>query len=118
MEIERDRVSEVIQTLPLHGKLILYAVLTLTRNRGSTTTGEVYSYYRRLCKRLGIESVTQRRASDIVSELDMLGLIDARIVSRGRYGKTRIITLSVSPDAVEAALLEDPQVKLAALHRD
>ncbi|RLG78056.1 MAG: cell division control protein Cdc6 [Thermoprotei archaeon] len=118
MEIERDRISEVVQTLPLHGKLMLYAVLALTRNRGSTTTGEVYSYYRTLCKRLGIESVTQRRASDILSELDMLGVINARIVSRGRYGKTRIITLSVSPNAVEAALLEDPQVRFAAVHRD
>lgn len=117
MEIERDRVSEVVQTLPLHGKLILYSILSITRGQGSATTGEVYNYYRALCRRLGIESVTQRRASDIISELDMLGVINARIVSRGRYGKTRIISLAAPYEAIEAALLEDPRIRLLALPR-
>ncbi len=111
MEIEKDRVSEVISTLPLHGKLVLLAILNLTRGGGKTTTGEVYTHYRALCNRLGIESVTQRRVSDIISELDMMGIITARVVSRGRYGKTRIISLAVSEDVVYNALSEDPYIE-------
>ncbi len=110
-EIERDRVAEVVSTMPLHGKLVLLAICNIVRNRGKATTGEVYAHYRSLCMRLGIESVTQRRVSDIISELDMMGIINARIVSRGRYGKTRIITLSVPEDVILMALNEDPYIE-------
>ncbi len=110
-EIERDRVAEVISTMPLHGKLVLLAIHNLTRNGGKTTTGEVYAHYRALCMKLGIEHVTQRRVSDIISELDMLGIITARVVSRGRYGKTRVITLAVPHDVVINVLREDPYIE-------
>ena len=32
--------------------------------------------------------------SDILSELDMLGVITARVISKGRYGRTREIMLA------------------------
>ncbi len=110
MELERDRVCEVVSTMPLHAKLVLLSILNLCRMNSRATTGEVYSHYRALCSKLGIEHVSQRRVSEIISELDMLGIITARVVSRGRYGKTRVITLSVPPDAVIKALEEDPYV--------
>ncbi len=110
IELERDRVHEVINTMPLHAKLILLAILDIVRVSGKATTGEVYSHYKALCTRLGLESVSQRRVSEIVSELDMLGIVSARVVSRGRYGKTRIITLSVPIETVAKALEEDPYV--------
>lgn len=110
-EIEVDRASEVISTMPLHSKLVLLAILNLTKaGNGKTTTGEVYTHYKSLCTKLGIESVTQRRVSDIVSELDMTGIITARVISRGRYGKTRVISLAVPEDVVVKALSEDPYV--------
>ncbi len=111
-EIERDRVFEVVSTLPLHSKLVLLSIMKLCRDLGrSPTTGEVYALYREFCKTLRIESVTQRRTSDIISELDMLGIISAKIVSRGRYGKTRIISLAVSPNIIEEALAEEPRLE-------
>ncbi len=107
-EIERDRVREVIRTLPLHGKLVLASVMVLTMGgRTYTTTGEVNSYYRGLVGKLGLESVTLRRLSGILGELDMLGLITARVISKGRYGKTRIIELTSDPEAVIKALGDD-----------
>ena len=107
-ELERDRVAEVISTMPLHAKLVLLAITNLVTLNGKTTTGEVYSHYRALCNKLGIEHVTQRRVSDIISELDMLGIITARVISRGRYGKTRVITLAVPKDVIYSVLEEDP----------
>jgi len=116
-EIERDRASEVISTMPLHSKLVLLAIYNLTRNNTKTTTGEVYIHYKALCAKLGIESVTQRRVSDIISELDMIGIITARLISRGRYGKTRMISLAVPEDVVLNALRGDSYID-SLLSRD
>jgi len=43
--------------------------------------------------------LTQRRFCDMISFLDLYGLINARVVSMGRYGKTREIMGSL-PDRV------------------
>ncbi len=111
-QLERDRVVEVVSTLPLHARLVLLAVLAATRGGGYTTTGELYASYREFARRIGVESVTQRRVSDIINELDMLGVISARVVSRGRYGKTRMITLAVNPQAVLEALSRDSRLRM------
>jgi cell division control protein 6 len=109
MEIERDRVAEVVRSLPLHAKLVLAAIIAATGGgRVLATTGEVYDYYRRLTSLLGIEEVTFRRVSGIIGELDMLGLITARVASRGRYGKTRMIELAADPQALADVLKEEP----------
>ncbi|MEB3817034.1 MAG: orc1/cdc6 family replication initiation protein [Desulfurococcales archaeon] len=109
MEIERDRVVEVVRTLPLHAKLLIASILASSGGgRVRVTTGEVYDYYRKLVSLLGVEEVTFRRVSGIIGELDMLGLISARVTSRGRYGKTRLIELAVEPSALIQALSEDP----------
>ncbi len=110
-QIERDRVAEVVSTLPLHARLVLLAAL-LTTSMGSTTTttGELYTAYTELAKIIGVEKVTQRRISDIINELDMLGVINARVVSRGRYGKTKVITVSVDPNTILDSLAKDPRL--------
>jgi ORC complex protein Cdc6/Orc1 len=110
-EIERDKVSDVIRTLPLHSKLLLASVLSATGwGRGEATTGDVYSTYRSVVRSLGLEEVTLRRVSGVLGELDMLGIISGRVVSRGRYGKTRVVELAADPETVAQALSEDPLV--------
>ncbi len=107
-EIERDRVADVVRTLPLHSKLVLASIIAVTGGgRGYATTGEVYDRYRGLTAKLGIETVTLRRVSGIIAELDMLGIISGRVVSRGRYGKTRVIELTADVNALVKALSED-----------
>ncbi|MNO02448.1 cell division control protein 6 [compost metagenome] len=54
-----------------------------------------------------MEEVTFRRVSGIIAELDMLGIIRARTISRGRYGKTRIIELAADPQAIIGVLSKD-----------
>lgn len=116
MQLERDRIAEVVSTLPLHARLVLLALIRQTRMGSSyTTTGELYEAYKDITRLVGVESVTQRRVSDIINELDMLGIISARVISRGRYGKTRIITLSVDPLVVLENLRGDPRLEQAIL---
>lgn len=99
-ELERDRVSEIIKTLPFHSKLVLLSVVLGLENKKILTTGEVYEIYKSLTKKLGVENVTQRRVSDILNELDMVGILTAKVVNRGRYGKTKEINLAVDKDVI------------------
>ncbi|QIW23139.1 ORC1-type DNA replication protein [Sulfolobus sp. S-194] len=115
VEIERDRVYEVVSTLPFHSKLVLLAiVIGVNEKKRTLTTGEVYDVYTKLAKKIGVESVTQRRVSDIINELDMLGIITARVVNRGRYGKTKEVNLAVNEETVIKAISEKDS-KVASL---
>ncbi|HEU97495.1 MAG TPA: AAA family ATPase [Fervidicoccus fontis] len=110
-ELEKDKVYEVVSSLPLHAKLILASILDLTTSRDSATTGEIFNEYSKKTALLGLETVTQRRVTDIISELDMMGLISARVVSRGRYGKTKVVKIQASRKSIETALKEDELIE-------
>ncbi|RLF24505.1 MAG: cell division control protein Cdc6 [Thermoprotei archaeon] len=111
-ELEKDRVVDVLRTLPLHSKLVLLSVYRLEKLRiREITTGEIYNLYKELCKALGLDPLTQRRVSDLISELDMLGILNARVISRGRYGRTRRIRLGISERSLKEGLMEDPSVR-------
>ncbi|PNV80027.1 MAG: cell division control protein Cdc6 [Fervidicoccus sp.] len=110
-ELEKDKVYEVVSSLPLHAKLILASILDLTTSRDSATTGEIFNEYSKKTALLGLETVTQRRVTDIISELDMMGLISARVVSRGRYGKTKVVKIQANRKSIETALKEDELIE-------
>src|SRR2546430_1614190 len=84
-KIELDTVIEAVKSLPTQSKLILLGIL-LNEEIGNTklTTGEVYTTYRDLSRKTGVTPLTQRRVTDLISELDMLGLVHARVRSFGR----------------------------------
>jgi len=110
-EIERDREIEAINSLPLHSKIILAAIYKLQKmEKKEITTGEIYDTYKALCEKTKIEPLTQRRVGDLINELDTLGIINAKIVSRGRYGRTKIIKLSVSDKSIREGLLSDENI--------
>ena len=104
-KMEVDRVDEAIRSLPVQNKAILFAV---SRFDGGTNTGELYIAYSNLCKKLGIETLTQRRLSGILGDLDLLGLVEASVVSKGRRGRTKKIQLLIPKDSLEKTLSEDP----------
>ncbi|MDI6643002.1 MAG: ORC1-type DNA replication protein [Candidatus Hodarchaeaceae archaeon] len=107
-KIEQDSMVEVIKTLPTQSKLVLYSiVLLMERTPRRVVSGEVYGLYQELCRHNGLEMLTQRRVSDLVSELDMLGIISARIVNKGRYGRTKEIKLNIHPTQARAAMQGD-----------
>ncbi len=104
-KMEVDRVDEAIRSLPVQNKAILYAV---SRFDGGTNTGELYIAYSNLCKKMGVETLTQRRMSGILGDLDLLGLVEASVVSKGRRGRTKKIQLLIGRDTLEKTLSEDP----------
>lgn len=103
--IELDRVTEVIKTFPTQSKLVLFSVMLLEKyNASAITTGETYNVYKELCRQVKMDILTQRRVSDIISELDMMGIVNATVVSRGRYGRTKEIRLGVPINQVKTIL--------------
>ncbi len=115
-KIESDHIAEAVRTLPTQSKVLLFGMVLLTESGyRKFTTGEVYAVYRNLCRRIGIDVLTQRRISDLISELDMLGIINSIVISKGRYGRTREIRLDVPIDDVKRVIMED--YRLEALER-
>ena len=116
-KIEIDRIIEVVRTLPTQSKLILQSILLQENHNKKTgttatiTTGEVYEIYKDLCKKTRADALTQRRVADLISELDMLGIITARVISKGRYGRTRDINVSSSSEDIMKILQEDDVFK-------
>ncbi len=110
-KIELDRVVEVVRTLPTQSKLVLFSIILLEKNGvHSINTGEVFNIYKRLCEEIDADVLTQRRVTDLISELDMLGIVNAVVVSKGRYGRTKEISLSVPLEETEVVLLSDSRL--------
>jgi cell division control protein 6 len=94
--IEQSRVVEALQNLTLHSKLVILSIYHLNRTsaRGAIT-GEISEVYDELSVELGVTPLTQRRLSTLINELDSMGLVNAKVISMGRYGRTKKIRLEI-----------------------
>lgn len=120
-KIEKDKILDVVRTEPKQFQLVLYSIIKLSEKRNniqtrlsgeeedSIFTGEVYNYYQELCNKHKLEVLTQRRVSDIIQEFDMLGIINVRVISKGRWGRMREIKLAITKNIIEKAreIIED-----------
>lgn len=107
-KIEKDTNYEVIRNSTTHTKIIILSIL----KSQSGMTGDVYDIYVSLCNQIEHDSLTQRRVTQIISELDQLGLITSNVVSHGRYGRSQIIKIAVSPETVTKALQDDSFISI------
>jgi archaeal cell division control protein 6 len=103
--IEHNRVVEALKNLTLHSKLVLLSVYHL--NKPNATTGEIYDVYNELCSEMGSGLLTQRRLGTLINELDSMGLVNARVVSMGRYGRTKKIRLEISRSLIKDVFADD-----------
>jgi cell division control protein 6 len=116
-KIEKDVVAETVKALTQQSKTILMSIIQNTKNNNKTmTTGDVYSTYKELSDILHLSVLTQRRVTDLISELDMLGIIHARVINAGRAGRTKEIELSISQEICKM-LEDDESMKLLKTHR-
>jgi cell division control protein 6 len=106
--IEHNRVVEALKNLTLHSKLVLLSVYHLSKS--SATTGEIYDVYNELCDELGAGLLTQRRLGTLVNELDAMGLLNAKVVSMGRYGRTKKIRLELSKTLIKNVFGSDERI--------
>jgi len=109
--IEHNRVVDALSNLTLHSKLVMLSVYHLVRANGyRAVTGEIYEVYNELCGELAVTPLTQRRVSTLVNELDALGLLNAQVVSMGRYGRTKKIRMEVTRTLIKEAFSNDSRL--------
>jgi cell division control protein 6 len=107
--IEKDKVQEAISSLPVQEKAVIYSIAIFPNGE---TTGHVYLKYQEVCNQLGLQPLTQRRISSIINELDMLGLVSAPIINRGRHGRSKKVELTIDKNQIIEALKNDEVFKL------
>ena len=100
-KMEREAVIEVVKKQPLQSKILLFSLIKSNRKKQKVYSGDLYDEYVNFCKIIGIKPLTQRRVSDLLNEFDVLGLINNKVISLGRYGRTREINLSIPQNLVE-----------------
>ncbi len=112
-KIERDRVVDIVKTQPKQQQTTLYSIFSLYNDKNAVIyTGDVYDVYKTHCTKVGLYPLTQRRVSDIIAELDMLGIINAKVVSKGRFGRTREISVAI-PQTIKPKIMTILQQSLS-----
>jgi len=104
-KIEKDKILDVIKTEPKQFQYVLHSIINLCEksNKNPVFTGDVYNFYQETCLKNKSEVLTQRRISDIIQEFDMLGIINVRVISKGRGGRMREIKLAITKNIVDKA---------------
>jgi cell division control protein 6 len=96
-KIEKDKVIDIVKSQPMQSQATLYSILQVTNLGEYFFTGDIYETYKEICTNTSLRPLTMRRISDIIAELDSLGIINTQVMSKGRYGRTRKISLSLPP---------------------
>ena len=109
--IEHNRIVEALSNLTLHSKLVTLSIYHLgKRDTRGANTGEISEVYEELSSELGVAPLTQRRLSTLINELDAMGLLNARVVSMGRYGRTKKIRLEIPRSLIRDVFGEDSRL--------
>jgi len=97
-KIERYKILDIVSNHPKQFQVVLNSIILLSEEKKSIPlfTGDIYHHYHKYCTSNKIEPLTQRRVGDIIQEFDMLGIINVRVISKGRGGRMREIKLAIS----------------------
>lgn len=95
-KIDIDRIIETVKAQPRQSQAVLYAIIQLSEINKEIQSGDVFDTYQNICNQHGLKILTTRRVSDLIAELDLFSIINTKIISKGRYGRTRIISLGLS----------------------
>ncbi len=102
-KIEENKEEASLRSYPLHEKLLILAII---RANGSST-GEIYASYRNLCKTVGRDNLTQRRITQMLSEIELSGIISGRLIHQGIHGRTKKYKITVSTEMVKKTFQDD-----------
>lgn len=84
----------LLQEFTIHHHLLLESITQLADGgHHPVYSGEVYDRYEDVCQSTGQKPLSQRRASDFIRHLELLGIIKADYYYGGEKGKTREIRL-------------------------
>jgi len=102
-KIEENKEVTALQSYPLHEKILIIAVMKTSE----LSTGGIYTAYKTLCKTVRQQELTQRRVTQMLSEIELSGLITGRIIHQGIHGRTKKYKLTISPDMIKETFKND-----------
>ena len=99
-KIEVDKESQQLNAFSLHEKLLIITIM----KSPNISTGDIYSGYKSLCKTIHQNELTQRRITQMLSEIELSGLISGRMIHQGIHGNTKKFNLTISAELVKNTL--------------
>ncbi|MDC0036384.1 orc1/cdc6 family replication initiation protein [Nitrosopumilus sp.] len=103
LKIEENKEEASLKSYPLHEKLVLLAIM----KANGSSTGEIYSSYKNLCKVVGKDGLTQRRVTQMLSEIELSGIISGRLIHQGIHGRTKKYKLTVSSEMIKKSFKDE-----------
>jgi cell division control protein 6 len=122
---DEDKAFEVMNTLPVHQQLLLYAIASIAEDvsykklidEGGERlyfSGEIYERYTRAAKKFGREPRTSRWYREYLHDLENLGLVNTVDSGKGVRGHTTLIKLAYEPAKVRKVLEKTLSLSAAA----
>ncbi|HII15817.1 MAG TPA: AAA family ATPase [Nanoarchaeota archaeon] len=101
-KLNTDKYYDAVKNLPKHSQMALLSIFDLCSKNDEkpVLSGNVFDAYKTFCSNLKYKPLTQRRFSDLIGEMEMQGIIHAKTVSHGRYGRTRHFGLGIPHSTV------------------
>lgn len=103
LKIEENKEEASLKSYPLHEKLVIIAIM----KANGSSTGEIYSSYKNLCKTLVKDELTQRRITQMLSEIELSGIISGRLIHQGIHGRTKKYKLTISSEMIKKSFKDD-----------
>ena len=103
LKIEENKEEASLKSYPLHEKLVLLAIM----KANGSSTGEIYSSYKNLCKVIGKDGLTQRRVTQMLSEIELSGIISGRLIHQGIHGRTKKYKLTISSEMIKKSFKDE-----------
>jgi len=103
LKIEENKEEASLKSYPLHEKLVIIAIM----KANGSSTGEIYSSYKNLCKVLRKDELTQRRITQMLSEIELSGIISGRLIHQGIHGRTKKYKLTISSEMIKKSFKDD-----------
>jgi cell division control protein 6 len=103
LKIEENKEEASLKSYPLHEKLVLLAIM----KANGSSTGEIYSSYKNLCKAVGKDGLTQRRVTQMLSEIELSGIISGRLIHQGIHGRTKKYKLTVPSEMIKKSFKDE-----------
>ena len=91
----QEYVNQLLDDFTEHHYLVYEAVFEASEEgENSVRAGEIYKMYQNLCRSTGKEALSNRRVSDYIKHLEVLGIVQANYYYGGEKGKTREVTIA------------------------
>jgi len=108
--LEVNNTIELIKSLPLIQKGVLYAILShmKTHNTTKISLQDVVSAYDKVRKQLDLPSISYKSISRIVGEFETYGILEGRLISLGRgKGVSKILSLKIPMSVLDKISLKE-----------